>query len=303
MIRQRTLKKTVEATGIGLHSGSKVHLTLRPALAHTGIVFRRVDLDPAVDIPAKAELVRETTLCTCLVTDDGVRVSTVEHIMSALAGLGVDNAIIEVDAAEIPVMDGSAAPFVYLLQQAGIEELNATKRFIRIKQAVRVEDGDKWAEFSPHDGFRVDFTIDFSHPAIAADKQHKVLELSGASFVKEVSRARTFGFMRDFEYLQANNLARGASLDNAIGLDEFRILNEDGLRYEDEFVTHKVLDAIGDLYMAGYGIVGRFTAYKSGHSVNNQMVRALLQQSEAWELVSFDQAESPISYHVPSLAY
>lgn len=305
MIRQRTLQRAVESTGIGLHSGAKVHLVMRPAPANTGIVFRRVDLDPVVDIPARAELVRETTLCTCLVTDDGVRLSTVEHIMSAIAGLGIDNAIIEVDSPEIPVMDGSAAPFVYLLQQAGIEELSAAKRFIRIKQPVRVEDGDKWAEFSPHTGYRIDFTIDFNHPAIASDKQHKTVELSSANFVKTVSRARTFGFMRDFEYLQANNLARGASLDNAIGLDEYRILNEDGLRYEDEFVTHKILDAVGDLYMAGYSIVGQYSAYKSGHHLNNQMVRALLQQTEAWELVSFEQAESPICYQLPStsLAY
>ncbi|WP_087505470.1 UDP-3-O-acyl-N-acetylglucosamine deacetylase [Neiella marina] len=302
MMRQRTLKQAIEATGIGLHSGNKVQLVLRPAPVNTGIVFRRTDLDPVVDIPASAELVRETTLCTALVTDDGVRLSTVEHLMAALAGMGIDNVFVEVDAEEIPIMDGSALPFVYLLQQAGVEEQQAAKRFIRIKQAIRVEDGDKWAELSPYNGFRIDFAIDFNHPAIEADTQRKVLDLSACSFVQEISRARTFGFMRDIEYLQANNLALGGSLDNAIVLDEFKILNTDGLRYNDEFVKHKILDAIGDLYMAGLGIVGEVKAYKSGHALNNMLARAMLAQPEAWEIVSFDDQEAPISYQVPSLA-
>ncbi|GGA74475.1 UDP-3-O-acyl-N-acetylglucosamine deacetylase [Neiella marina] len=301
-MRQRTLKQAIEATGIGLHSGNKVQLVLRPAPVNTGIVFRRTDLDPVVDIPASAELVRETTLCTALVTDDGVRLSTVEHLMAALAGMGIDNVFVEVDAEEIPIMDGSALPFVYLLQQAGVEEQQAAKRFIRIKQAIRVEDGDKWAELSPYNGFRIDFAIDFNHPAIEADTQRKVLDLSACSFVQEISRARTFGFMRDIEYLQANNLALGGSLDNAIVLDEFKILNTDGLRYNDEFVKHKILDAIGDLYMAGLGIVGEVKAYKSGHALNNMLARAMLAQPEAWEIVSFDDQEAPISYQVPSLA-
>ncbi|MBD1389964.1 UDP-3-O-acyl-N-acetylglucosamine deacetylase [Neiella sp. HB171785] len=302
MMRQRTLKQAIEATGIGLHSGNKVQLVLRPAPVNTGIVFRRTDLDPVVDIPASAELVRETTLCTALVTDDGVRLSTVEHLMAALAGMGIDNVFVEVDAEEIPIMDGSALPFVYLLQQAGVEEQQAAKRFIRIKQPIRVEDGDKWAELSPYNGFRIDFAIDFNHPAIEADTQRKVLDLSACSFVQEISRARTFGFMRDIEYLQANNLALGGSLDNAIVLDEFKILNTDGLRYNDEFVKHKILDAIGDLYMAGFGIVGEVKAYKSGHALNNMLARAMLAQPEAWEIVSFDDQEAPISYQVPSLA-
>ncbi|MBW8189541.1 UDP-3-O-acyl-N-acetylglucosamine deacetylase [Neiella marina] len=302
MMRQRTLKQMIEATGIGLHSGNKVQLVLRPAPVNTGIVFRRTDLDPVVDIPAKAELVRETTLCTALVTDDGVRLSTVEHLMAALAGMGIDNVFVEVDAAEIPIMDGSSLPFVYLLQQAGVEEQQAAKRFIRIKQPIRIEDGDKWAELSPYNGFRIDFAIDFAHPAIDSDTQHKVLDLSACSFVQEISRARTFGFMRDIEYLQANNLALGGSLDNAIVLDDYKILNDDGLRYRDEFVKHKILDAIGDLYMAGHSIVGEVKAYKSGHALNNMLVRAMMTQPEAWELVSFDDQEAPISYQVPSLA-
>ncbi|MCM2678785.1 UDP-3-O-acyl-N-acetylglucosamine deacetylase [Echinimonas agarilytica] len=302
MIRQRTLKQVIEAVGIGLHSGNKVQLVLRPAPANTGIVFRRTDLEPVVDIPARAELVRETTLCTALVTDEGVRISTVEHLMAALAGMGIDNAIVEVDAPEIPIMDGSASPFVYLLQQAGIEEQQASKRFIRITKTIRIEDGDKWAEFSPYNGFRIDFSIDFAHPAIDSDTQHKELDLSACNFVQEISRARTFGFMRDIEYLQANNLALGGSLDNAIVLDEYKILNDGGLRYRDEFVKHKILDAIGDLYMAGHSIVGEVKAYKSGHALNNMLIRELLAHPEAWEYVSYEQQDSPISYQVPSLA-
>ncbi|MFD2097557.1 UDP-3-O-acyl-N-acetylglucosamine deacetylase [Corallincola platygyrae] len=303
MIRQRTLKQSVSSTGVGLHSGNKVTLTLRPAPVNTGVIFRRVDLNPAVDIPADPALVRDTMLCTCLITDDGVRLSTVEHLCSALAGLGVDNVIVEVDAPEIPIMDGSASPFVYLLQSAGIEEQGAAKKFIRVKQTVRVEDGDKWAEFSPHNGFRMNFAIDFEHPAIDGEKQRLSMDLSACSFTKEISRARTFGFMKDIEYLRANNLALGGSFENAIVLDEYRILNEDGLRYEDEFVKHKMLDAVGDLFLGGYSIIGEVTAYKSGHALNNMLIRELLQNQEAWEFVTFeDTEEAPVSYMMPSLA-
>lgn len=302
MMRQRTLKKAIETTGIGLHSGNKVHLAIRPAAVNSGIVFHRTDLNPVAVIPAKAELVKETTLCTCLINDQGDRISTVEHLMAALAGMGIDNAIVEVDAPEVPIMDGSSSPFVFLLQQAGIEEQLAAKQFIRIKKPVRVEDGDKWAEFSPYDGFRIDFAIDFDHPAIANDNQHRQLDLSSCHFINEISRARTFGFMRDIEYLQAQNLALGGSLDNAIVLDEYKILNDEGLRYDDEFVRHKILDAIGDLYMGGHSIVGQFKAFKTGHALNNMMIRALLRQTDAWELVSFEEAKAPISYQAPVFA-
>ncbi len=302
MIRQRTLKQVVETVGVGLQSGNRVRLVLRPAAANTGIVFRRTDLEPAVDIPAQADAVRETTLCTTLVNEQNVKIATVEHLMAALAGLGIDNLIVEVNAPEIPIMDGSACPFVYLLQQAGVEELSAAKRYIRITKKVRVEDGDKWAEFSPYNGFKIDFKIDFNHPAIAAHTQHRVQDLSASGFVQEISRARTFGFMRDIEYLQANNLALGGSLDNAIVLDEYKILNETGLRYDDEFVKHKILDAVGDLYMAGHSIVGQLTAYKSGHGLNNLLVRELMQRTDAWEWASYEEKESPFTLQMPSLA-
>ena len=246
MIRQRTLKEIVKTTGVGLHSGRKVTLTLRPAAANTGIIYRRTDVNPPVDFPADPESVRDTMLCTALVNDEGIRISTVEHLNAALAGMGIDNVIIEVDAPEIPIMDGSASPFVYLLQQAGIQTLNTPKRFIRIKKPVRFEDGDKWAELVPHNGFRMDFEIDFQHPAIDSDEQRMVFDFSSQGFVKEISRARTFGFMRDIEYLQSQNLCLGGSFDCAIVLDEYRILNEEGLRFANEFVPHKVLDAIGD---------------------------------------------------------
>lgn len=249
MIRQRTLKEIVKTTGVGLHSGRKVTLTLRPAAANTGVIYRRTDLEPAVDFPADANSVRDTMLCTALVNDEGIRISTVEHLNAALAGMGIDNIIVEVDAPEIPIMDGSASPFVYLLQSAGIQTLNAPKRFIRIKKPVRIEDGDKWAELVPYNGFRMDFAIEFNHPAIDADEQHMLFDFSSSAFVKNISRARTFGFMRDIEYLQSQNLCLGGSFDCAIVLDEYRILNEEGLRFDNEFVTHKVLDAIGDLYM------------------------------------------------------
>lgn len=302
MIRQRTLKEIVKTTGVGLHSGRKVTLTLRPAAANTGVIYRRTDVNPPVDFPADASSVRDTMLCTALVNDEGIRISTVEHLNAALAGMGIDNIVVEVDAPEIPIMDGSASPFVFLLQQAGIEEQNALKRFIRIKKPVRFEDGDKWAEFVPFNGFRMDFEIEFNHPAIDADEQHLLFDFSSKGFVKEISRARTFGFMRDIEYLQSQNLVLGGSFDNAIVLDEYRILNEEGLRFENEFVTHKVLDAIGDLYMCGHPIIGEFRAFKSGHGLNNQLLREVLADQEAWEWVTFEEdATSPVAFAEPNM--
>ena len=305
MIKQRTLQQAISTTGVGLHKGNKVNLTLRPAPANTGLIFRRVDLDPVVDIPARADWVRDTQLCTCLINEQDVRISTVEHLLAALAGVGIDNCIVEVDSHEIPIMDGSSHPFVYLLQSAGIEEQSVAKKFIRIKAPIRVEEDDgKWAELLPHDGFRIDFAIDFNHPAIADTGQQVSMDFSSGAFIKEISRARTFGFMKDIEYLRKNNLALGGSFDNAVVLDEFRVLNTDGLRYDDEFVKHKMLDAIGDLYMCGHSILGHLRAYKSGHALNNHLLQAMLQQQSAWEFVTFDdaQAESPITYWAPSLA-
>ena len=302
MIRQRTLKEIVKTTGVGLHSGRKVTLTLRPAAANTGVIYRRTDLSPAVDFPADPSSVRDTMLCTALVNDEGVRISTVEHLNAALAGMGIDNVIVEVNAPEIPIMDGSASPFVYLLQSAGIETLNAPKRFIRIKKPVRFTDGDKWAELVPYNGFRMDFEIEFEHPAIDADEQHLLFDFSTNAFIKDISRARTFGFMHDIEYLQSQNLCLGGSFDCAIVLDEYRILNEEGLRFDNEFVTHKVLDAIGDLYMCGHSIVGELRAYKSGHALNNQLLRAVLADQEAWEWATFEEeAGSPVAFVEPNM--
>ena len=299
MIKQRTLKNVIRATGVGLHTGEKVYLTLRPAVPDTGIVFRRVDLDTPVDIPAIPENVGETTLSTTLVKD-GIRVATIEHLLSALAGLGIDNAYIDLNASEVPIMDGSAGPFVFLIQSAGIQEQNAPKRFIRIKKPVKVDHGDKWVEFRPYDGFKVAFTIDFEHPAFKERHQMAEVDFSTTSFVKEVSRARTFGFMSQIETLRANNLALGGSLDNAIVVDDYRVLNEDGLRYVDEFVKHKILDSIGDLYLLGRSLIGAFSGYKSGHALNNKLLRVLLAQEDAWELVTFeDEKESPISFMQP----
>jgi len=296
MIRQRTLKNIIKATGVGLHTGEKVFLSLRPAAPNTGIVFRRVDLPEPVDIPATPQNVGETTLSTTLVKGD-VKVSTVEHLLSALAGLGIDNAYIDVSAPEVPIMDGSAGPFVFLIQSAGVEEQNAPKRFIRIKKPIRVQDGDKWASFEPYEGFKVGFTIDFDHPAFNEDVQSASIDFSSTSFVKEVSRARTFGFMRDIEALRKRRLALGGSMDNAIVVDSYRILNEDGLRYADEFVKHKILDAIGDLYLLGHSLIGSFTGYKSGHGLNNLLLRELLSHQDAWESVTFaEEATLPICY-------
>lgn len=299
MIRQRTLKNIIRATGVGLHSGEKVYLTLKPAPVDIGIIFCRTDLDPVVEIPAHALNVGQTTLCTSL-HKDGTRIDTVEHLLSALAGLGIDNACVEVSAHEVPIMDGSAGPFVFLLQSAGIQEQNAPKKFIRIKEDVTVTDGDKTATFKPYDGFKVSFTIDFDHPVFKSRSQTASIDFSSTSFVKEVSRARTFGFMRDVEYLRSQNLALGGSVDNVVVVDDYRILNEDGLRYHDEFVKHKMLDAIGDLYLLGHSLIGQFVGHKSGHELNNKLVRMLLANEKLWEIVTFEEAEvSPISYQKP----
>jgi UDP-3-O-[3-hydroxymyristoyl] N-acetylglucosamine deacetylase len=296
MIKQRTLKNTIRATGVGLHTGDKVFLTLRPAEPNTGIRFRRVDLDEPVTIQATPDNVGETILSTTLVAGD-VKISTVEHLLSAFAGLGIDNAIIDVSAAEVPIMDGSAGPFVFLLQSAGVEEQDSPKQYIRIKRSIRVEEGDKWAAFDPFEGFKVTFTIDFEHPAFAENVKTATMDFSSTTFVKEVSRARTFGFMKDIEMLRQNNLALGGSLDNAIVVDDDKILNEDGLRCVDEFVKHKILDAIGDLYLLGHSLIGAFTGYKSGHGLNNKLLRTLLNDKNAWEMVSFsDEDEAPISF-------
>jgi UDP-3-O-[3-hydroxymyristoyl] N-acetylglucosamine deacetylase len=296
MLNQRTLKNSIRASGVGLHSGKKVLMTLRPAPPDSGIVFRRTDLDEPVDIPAHAEFVGDTTMGTTLHKGEA-KISTVEHLLSALAGLGIDNALVEVSAAEVPIMDGSAGPFVFLLQSAGIEEQQEPKRFIRILQSVRVEDGDKWARFDPYDGFKVNFEIEFNHPSFKKRSQTASMDFSTTSFLREVSRARTFGFMRDLESLRARNLALGGNLDNAIVLDDDRILNEDGLRYEDEFVKHKILDAIGDLYLLGHSLIGEFSGFKSGHSLNNKLLRTLIATRTAWQEVTFESlADAPISY-------
>jgi UDP-3-O-[3-hydroxymyristoyl] N-acetylglucosamine deacetylase len=303
MVGQRTLKNTIRATGVGLHTGKKVLMTLRPAGPDEGIIFRRTDLPQMVDIRASAENVGDTMLGTTLGKGES-RVSTVEHLLSAFAGLGIDNAIVEVSAAEVPIMDGSAGPFVFLLQSAGIEEQPVAKRFIRIKKPVKVQEGDKWASFDPFDGFKVGFSIDFNHPIISKRTSRAEIDFSTTSFVKEVSRARTFGFMRDIEMLREHNLALGGSMDNAVVLDDYRVLNEDGLRYEDEFVKHKILDAIGDLYLLGHSLIGAYHAHKSGHELNNKLLRTLMADATAWEEVSYqdDPATSPISYAHPAQA-
>lgn len=301
MVKQRTLRNAIKATGVGLHSGEKVFLTLRPAPVDTGIVFRRTDLSPEVEIQAFAKNVGDTTLSTTLMKGD-VRVDTVEHLLSAMAGLGIDNVYVDVSAAEVPIMDGSAGPFVFLLQSAGIAEQEAAKKYIRIIRPIEVRDGDRVARFEPYDGFKISFKIDFDHPVFSSGKQFASLDFSSSTFVKEISRARTFGFMRDFEYLRANNLALGANFNNAIAMDEYRVLNEDGLRYEDEFVKHKILDAVGDLYLLGHSLIGHFIAEKSGHGLNNLLLRELICHPETWEYMTFDTADAaPISYR-PVLA-
>ena len=297
--KQRTLKNIISATGIGLHTGEKVYMTLRPAAPNTGIVFRRVDLEQPVEIPARPEFVGDTQLSTTLIKRD-VRIATVEHLMSAFAGLGIDNAYVDLTAPEVPIMDGSASPFVFLILSAGIVEQNSPKKFVRIKRSVKIEDGDKWAQFEPHDGFKISMEIDFNHPVFTESSQRAELDFSSTSFVKEVSRARTFGFMRDIEKLRQQNLALGGSHDNAVVLDDYRVINEDGLRYENEFVKHKMLDAVGDLYLLGHGLIGAFSGYKTGHALNNRLLRRLLAESDAWELVSFDENDAaPIPYAAP----
>jgi UDP-3-O-[3-hydroxymyristoyl] N-acetylglucosamine deacetylase len=296
MLKQRTLKSVIRASGVGLHSGVKVNMVLRPAAPNTGIVFRRVDLDPVVDLPASALGVGDTRMCSCLEREVGgvrAKVGTIEHLMSALAGLGVDNAYVDLDAAEVPILDGSASPFVFLIQSAGIDEQPVPKKFIRVKRRIEVREsdrsGDKWARFDPYDGYRLNFSILFNHPAIDRTGQKVTIDFAEQSYVREVSRARTFGFMQEVEWLRENGLAQGGGLDNAVVLDEFRVLNADGLRYSDEFVKHKVLDAIGDLYLLGHPLLASFTAHKSGHALNNLLARELLANPDAWEFVSFEE--------------
>jgi UDP-3-O-[3-hydroxymyristoyl] N-acetylglucosamine deacetylase len=302
MINQRTLKNVIRATGVGIHTGEKVFMTLRPAPVNTGIIFRRIDRDPVAEVPAFATHVGDTSMNTTL-ESDGVRVSTVEHLMSAFAGLGIDNAYVDLSNAEVPIMDGSAGPFVFLIQSAGIEEQSAAKRFIRVLEPVEVRMDDKWARFDPFDGFRVSFKIDFNHPVFRSHQSFASVDFSTTSYLKEIARARTFGFMRDIEMLRERNLVLGGSMDNAVVLDDYRVLNEDGLRYEDEFVKHKVLDAIGDLYLLGHGLIGAFSGYKSGHELNNLLLRELLEQPSAWEEVTFDDLEAiPVSYAHPAQA-
>ena len=299
MIRQRTLKNVIRATGVGLHTGKKVYLTLRPASPDTGIIFRRTDLDVPEEIPARPEYVGDTRLSTTL-QKNNVRISTVEHLLSALAGFGIDNAYIDVSADEVPIMDGSAGPFVFLIQSAGIEEQKELKKFLRIRESIRVDHGDKWAAFEPFEGFKVGFTIEFIHPAFTTRNSQAEIDFSTTSYVKEVARARTFGFMRDVELLRQNNLALGGSLDNAVVVDEYRVLNEDGLRYEDECVKHKILDAIGDLYLLGHSLIGSFRGFKSGHELNNRLLKKLMATKSAWEIVSFaDEVDLPISFLQP----
>lgn len=287
MIYQKTLRNPIRAKGVGLHTGEQVYLTMRPAPPDSGITFRRVDLQPPVDIPARLEHVTDTRLSTALGRGK-VRISTVEHLLSAFSGLGIDNAVVEVTAAEVPIMDGSAGPFVFLIQSAGIEEQPAAKRFLRIRRKVEVSDGDKRACFTPHQGFKVGFTIEFGHPMFKGNNSHAEIDFARSSFVRDVSRARTFGFMRDIEKLREQRLALGGSLDNAVVLDDYRVVNEDGLRYDDEFVKHKVLDAVGDLYLLGHSLIGAFSGYKSGHALNNRLLRELVRQQDAWEIVTFD---------------
>jgi UDP-3-O-[3-hydroxymyristoyl] N-acetylglucosamine deacetylase len=295
MVRQRTLKKSVQATGVGLHTGEKVYLTLRPAPANSGIVFRRVDKSPAVEVRAEAYAVNDTRLSTCLEAN-GARVATIEHLMSAFAGLGVDNAYVDLTSPEVPIMDGSAGTFIFLLQSAGIEEQPAAKKFIRIKKPVEVKDGDKWVRFDPFNGYKLTFTINFTHPVIANTPQSVVVDLGEHSYIREISRARTFGFMHEVEYMRSQGLGHGGNLDNAIVMDEYRVINPDGLRFEDEFVRHKVLDAIGDLYLLGHPVIGAFSGYKSGHALNNALLRALLENEDAWEFVTFGNEEEAPGY-------
>ena len=299
MLGQRTLRESIQSAGVGLHSGQKVQMTLHPAPVNTGIVFRRIDLSPVREIPARADWVEETDLSTGLGTG-GARVTTVEHLLSALCGLGIDNAYVDLDGAEVPIMDGSAGPFVYLLQTAGICEQSSPKRFIRVLEPVTVAEGDKTASLRPYDGFRITFGIDFDHPVFREQSGRTTVDISSEAFVREISRARTFGFVHEFEYMRSRGLARGGSVDNAIVIDDYRILNEEGLRYEDEFVKHKILDALGDLYLVGHQILGEYEGIKSGHALNNQLVRALMSREDSWEWATFeDTDEAPMEWSLP----
>ena len=307
MVGQRTPRNIVKFKGVALHGGQTVTGSLRPAPVDSGIIFRRIDLAEPVEITARAENVGDTTLSTSLeknVNGTTIKVSTVEHLLSAMAGMGIDNAYVDLDSHEVPIMDGSAGPFVFLLKSAGILEQNAPKRFIRIKRKVKVSVDDKWACFEPYDGFKVSFGINFNRPVLNNTQQQACLDFSTTSFVKEVSRARTFGFISDYEALRAQNLARGGSLDNVLVMDDYRVLNESGLRYSDEPVRHKILDAVGDLYLLGSSLIGAFTGYKSGHALNNLLLRTLLAEQDAWEYVTFDEGEEvPISFiQAPALA-
>lgn len=301
MLKQRTLKNPVRASGVGLHSGRKVYMSLLPADPDTGIVFRRIDLPGAPEVPARAHLVTDTQLCTCLTNDDGLKIQTIEHLLSALSGMGVDNAVVELSAQEVPIMDGSAGPFVFLVQSAGVVEQDAAKQFLRVTRPVQVQDGDKMARLEPFDGFRLSFGIEFAHPVVRGTRQHVTIDFSSTSFVREVARARTFGFMQDVEFMRARNLALGGSLENAVVLDEYRVLNRDGLRYDDEFVRHKILDAVGDLYLVGHSVLGAYSAFKSGHDLNNRLARALLENEDAWELTTVaDAGDAPVQF-IPAL--
>jgi UDP-3-O-[3-hydroxymyristoyl] N-acetylglucosamine deacetylase len=290
VLKQRTLKSLIRASGVGLHTGQKVRITLRPALPDTGIVFRRIDLASPVDIPARAELVGEARLASTL-SKGQVKIHTVEHLMSALSGLGIDNAYVDLDAPELPIMDGSASPFALLLQQAGIEEQAAPKRFLRVKKTIEVKDGDKWARLEPYEGFKLSFSIEFRHPVIERGTQAVTVDFAETSYLKEIARARTFGFMHEVEDLKDSGFALGGGLDNAVVLDEQGVLNSDGLRFADEFIRHKLLDAIGDLYLLGRPLLGAFTAHKSGHALNNRLARAALAEAGALETVVFERAE------------
>lgn len=301
IIQQRTLRHDIRAMGVGLHTGEKVFLTLKPAPVNTGVRFRRIDLVPYIDIPARAEYVGDTTLSTTL-AKNGAQISTVEHLLSAIAGLGIDNVIIEINAPEVPIMDGSAGPFIFLLQSAGIKEQKAAKKFLRVKKRIYVQEGEKWALLEPFEGFKVSLELDFNHPVLKKSTQAATLDFSSISYMKEVSRARTFGFMSDYEWLKANNLALGGSLHNAVVLDECRVINEDGLRCEDEFVKHKILDAVGDLYLLGMTLIGSFSGYKSGHALNNLLLTELLKDQQAWEVVNFTKDDVPVTFLTPATA-
>lgn len=296
MIKQKTLKKVIQATGVGVHTGVKVFLTLRPAPVNTGVVFRRIDLDPVVEIPALSDYIGDTSLSTCLIKDN-VRVSTIEHLLSAISGMGIDNMYIDLTASEVPIMDGSAAPFIFLLQSAGIEYQSAEKKFMRIKKVIEIKDGDRMVRVAPYNGFKVSFNINFDHPLFTESNQSSCIDFSTDSYAQDISRARTFGFLKDYEVIRSMNLALGASLDNAVVMDDFKIINEDGLRYPDECVKHKILDAIGDLYTLGYSVLGSFVGVKSGHELNRQITQKILQDKESYEIVTFkDEKELPIVF-------